>query len=166
MLDDARIEGSIASMVAEALSVIRRNLQRPRIATGVTRISESEIPPAALSQALVNALVHRNLSTSSRGTAVQVQLFADRLVIFNPGGLFGPVSGDTLGRSGVTTARNATLMQLLENAVMPGTGEAIVEHRGTGIPVMIQVLRSEDMASPRFEDEISTFSVIFPTPET
>jgi ATP-dependent DNA helicase RecG len=162
MLDDARIEGPIAGMVAEALSVMRRNLRRPRIATGATRISESEIPTAALSEALVNALVHRDLSHSSRGTAVQVQLFADRVVIFNPGGLFGPVSVDTLGRSGVTSARNATLMQLLEDAVMPGTGEAIVEHRGTGIPVMIQSLRSADMAPPRFEDEISTFSVIFP----
>ena len=29
----------------------------------------------------------------------------------------------------VDSARNATLMQLLEDAVMPRTGEAIVEHR-------------------------------------
>lgn len=113
-------------------------------------------------EAVVNALAHRDLSPQSRGTAVQAQLFVDRLVITNPGGLFGPVSVDTLGSAGVTSARNATLMQLLEDAVRPQTGEAIVEHRGTGIPVMIQALRSADMSPPRFEDGVSTFCVTFP----
>jgi ATP-dependent DNA helicase RecG len=121
-----------------------------------------EIPVAALSEAVVNALAHRDLSPQSRGTAVQVQLFVDRLLIINPGGLFGPVSVDTLGAAGVTSARNTTLMQLLEDAVMPRTGEAIVEHRGTGIPVMIQTLRAQDMSPPRFEDGVSTFCVTFP----
>jgi ATP-dependent DNA helicase RecG len=90
-----------------------------RFATGPTRVGGLEIPVAALSEAVVNALVHRDLAPQSRGTAVQVQLFIDRLIISNPGGLFGPVSVDTLGSAGVTSARNATLMQLLEDAVMP-----------------------------------------------
>jgi len=45
---------------------------------------------------------------------------------------------------------------------MPRTGEAIVEHRGTGIPVMIQALRAADMSPPRFENGVSTFCVTFP----
>ncbi|MBS0420171.1 MAG: putative DNA binding domain-containing protein [Proteobacteria bacterium] len=162
MLDDARIDGSIGRMLAETLVVIARNLRQPRIATGPTRRGALEIPVAALSEAVVNALAHRDLSPQSRGTAVQVQLFLDRLIITNPGGLFGPVSVDTLGSAGVTSARNATLMQLLEDAVTPRTGEAIVEHRGTGIPVMIQALRAADMSPPRFEDGVSTFCVTFP----
>ena len=162
MLDDARIEGSIGRMLSETLIVISRNLRQPRFATGPTRVGGLEIPVAALSEAIVNALVHRDLSPQSRGTAVQVQLFVDRLLITNPGGLFGPVSVDTLGSAGVTSARNATLMQLLEDAVTPRTREAIVEHRGTGIPVMIQALREADMSPPRFEDRVSTFCVTFP----
>jgi len=162
MLDDARIEGAIGRMLSEALIVIARNLRRPRIESGPSRVGGLEIPVAALSEAIVNALAHRDLSPQSRGTAVQVQLFADRLLITNPGGLFGPVSVDTLGAAGVTSARNATLMQLLEDAVVPRTGEAIVEHRGTGIPVMIQALRAADMSPPRFEDGVSTFCVTFP----
>ena len=162
MLDDARIEGPIGRMLSETLIVIARNLRQPRIATGPTRVGGLEIPVAALSEAVVNALAHRDLSPQSRGTAVQVQLFIDRLTITNPGGLFGPVSADTLGSAGITSARNATLMQLLEDAVMPRTGEAIVEHRGTGIPVMIQALRAADMSPPRFEDGVSTFGVTFP----
>lgn len=162
MLDDARIEGSIGRMLSETLLVIARNLRQPRVTTGPTRISGLEIPIAALSEAVVNALAHRDLSPQSRGTAVQIQLFVDKLLITNPGGLFGPVSVDTLGAAGVTSARNATLMQLLEDAVMPRTGEAIVEHRGTGIPVMIQALRAADMSPPQFEDGVSRFCVTFP----
>lgn len=162
MLDDARIDGSISRMLSETLIVIARNLRQPRIAAGPTRVGGLEIPIAALSEAVVNALAHRDLSPQSRGTAVQVQLFVDRLIITNPGGLFGPVSVDTLGSAGVTSARNATLMQLLEDAVMPRTGDAIVEHRGTGIPVMLQALREADMSPPRFEDAVSTFRVTFP----
>ena len=162
MLDDARIEGPIGKMLSDALIVIARNLRRPRIESGSVRFEGLEIPVAALSEAIVNALAHRDLSPQARGTAVQIQLFVDRVAISNPGGLFGPVSVDRLGTEGVTSARNATLMQLLEDAVMPRTGAAIVEHRGTGIPVMIQALRAADMSPPRFEDGISTFRVTFP----
>jgi ATP-dependent DNA helicase RecG len=80
MLDDARIEGAIGRMLAETLIVIARNLRQPRIATGPTRVGGLEIPVAALSEAVVNALAHRDLSPQSRGTAIQVQRFADRLV--------------------------------------------------------------------------------------
>jgi ATP-dependent DNA helicase RecG len=162
MLDDARIEGSIGTMLTQSLTVIQRNLRQTRRSTGPTRVTNQEFPVSALSEAVVNALAHRDLSPQSRGTAVQIQLFADRLVITNPGGLYGPVSIDTLGAAGVTSARNATLMQLLEDAIMPGTGEAIVEHRGTGVAVMVQALREADMSPPRFEDGIGTFRVTFP----
>ena len=37
----------------------------------------------------------------------------------------------------------------------------VSQHRGTGIPVMIQALRAADMSPPRFEDGISTFRVTF-----
>ena len=127
MLDDARIEGSIGRMLAETLIVIARNLRQPRIATGpapgrwvgntgscTERSSRKRArPPGSL------AAVARRCSTGPT--------FRHWLVITNPGGLLGPVSVDTLGSAGVTSARNATLMQLLEDAVMPRTGEAIVE---------------------------------------
>lgn len=162
LIDDARIEGNIAQMVAETITRIVGNMRHARREAGVMRTTDPELPRAALSEALVNALAHRDLYPDARGTAVQVHLFADRLTIVNPGGLYGPTTVDTLGTGGLTSARNAVLMQLLEDAVSPGTGEAIAEHRGTGIPAMIEALRAAAMSPPRFDDTIATFRVIFP----
>jgi len=67
-----------------------------------------EYPETALREAVVNALVHRDLSGSARGTQIQVEMYPDRLVIKNPGGLFGPVTIDSLGEEGISSARNAT----------------------------------------------------------
>jgi ATP-dependent DNA helicase recG-like protein len=71
-------------------------------------------------EAVVNALVHRDLSASARGTQVQVEMYPDRLVIRNPGGLFGLVMVDNLGEEGISSARNATLIKILEGVPLPG----------------------------------------------
>lgn len=162
LLDDVRLEGPIAQMVQQAITAIVGNLRKPRHEAGAFRTVPSELPRLALSEALVNALAHRDLSPLSRGTPVQVQVFVDRVVIQNPGGLFGPVTVDTLGVGGTSSARNPVLMQLLEDLVLPGTGEALAEHRGTGIAAMIEALREAEMSPPRFEDKVSSFTVIFP----
>lgn len=162
LLDDARIEGNIGQMAAQTITRIVGNMRHPRRYAGAVRTTDPELPRAALSEALVNALAHRDLYPDARGTAVQVHLFNDRLAITNPGGLYGPTTVDAPGTGGLTSARNAVLMQLLEDAVAPGTGEAIAEHRGTGIPAMIEALRAADMSPPRFDDTIATFRVTFP----
>lgn len=162
LLDDVRIEGPIAQMVPQAITAIVGNLRKPRHESGAFRAIPSEFPRAALSEALVNALAHRDLSPLSRGMPVQVQVFTDRVVILNPGGLFGPVNVDTLGVDGHSSARNPILMQLLEDLRLPGAGEALAEHRGTGIAAMIETLRAAEMSPPRFDDKVSSFSVTFP----
>lgn len=149
-------------MAAQTITRIVGNMRHPRRDAGAVRTTDPELPRATLSEALVNALAHRDLYPDARGTAVQVHLFNDRLAITNPGGLYGPTTVDALGTGGLTSARNAVLMQLLEDAVAPGTGEAIAEHRGTGIPAMIEALRAADMSPPRFDDTIATFRVTFP----
>jgi ATP-dependent DNA helicase RecG len=50
---------------------------------------------------IANALVHRDLDHWSDGLAVEVRLRRDRLVVANPGGLYG-VTVDRLGRDSVT----------------------------------------------------------------
>lgn len=162
LLDDVRLEGPMAQMVPQAITAIVGNLRKPRHEAGAFRATSSEFPRAALSEALVNALAHRDLSPISRGTPAQVQVFMDRVVIQNPGGLFGPVAVDTLGVGGTSSARNPVLMQLLEDLVLPGTGEALAEHRGTGIAAMFEALRETEMSPPRFEDKVSSFTVTFP----
>ncbi len=160
-LDEARIDGPIPLMIEPALNILQRNMKRRAIIQGVGRSSQWEYPLTALREAIVNALVHRDLSALARGTPVQIQLFTDRLTITNAGGLHGPVTIDTLGEAGISSSRNATLMRILEDTPVPTNGP-VCENRGSGIGAMLAALRDAGMSPPEFKDHIATFGVTFP----
>jgi ATP-dependent DNA helicase RecG len=161
-LDSVAIEGPIPVMVRDALTAIRRNMSRRSIVTGAGRQDIWEYPETALREAVTNALVHRDLSAASRGAQVQVEMFPDRLVIRNPGGLFGPVTLDNLGEEGSTSSRNAALLRILEDVPIPGEDRTVCENRGSGIRAMVNSLRRSGMTAPKFDDRISSFVVTFP----
>jgi ATP-dependent DNA helicase RecG len=161
-LDNRRFEGSIPAILRPALDALQRNMKRRSIVRGLFREDLWEYPETAVREALVNALAHRDLSASARGTPVQVQMFPDRLEIINPGGLYGPVTVDQLGQEGVSSARNQLLMRLLEDLTVPGEERGICENRGSGIGAMLAALRQAGMSPPRFDDRIATFRISFP----
>lgn len=170
-LDNVSLEGPVPVMVRDALAVVRRNMSRRAVISGAGRQDVWDYPEAALREAIVNALVHRDLSPGSRGTQVQIEMYPDRLTIRNPGGLFGTVTLDRLGEEGISSARNASLIRLLEDVPLPGETRTVCENRGSGIHTMTSTLRAAGMSPPGFEDKVSTFSVTFPnhtllSPET
>lgn len=161
-IDNVKLEGSIPIMVRDALSVLRRNMSRRAVVHGAGREDTWEYPEAALREVIVNALVHRDLSPASRGTQCQIEMYPDRLVVRNPGGLFGPVTVERLGEEGMSSARNSALMQVLEDVPIPGSVRTVCENRGSGIRTMIGALRLARMSPPEFEDRIGSFTVTFP----
>lgn len=161
-IDSVSVEGPIPVMVRDALAALHRNMSRRSTVRGAGRIDVWEYPEAALREAIVNALVHRDLSPTSRGTQVQVEMYPDRLVIRNPGGLFGPISEEDLGTEGVSSSRNATLLKILEDVPIPGTDRTVCENRGSGIRTMLAALRAAKMSPPTFTNRIATFAATFP----
>src|SRR5579862_1040261 len=139
-LDNQRIEGPIPAMLGPALAVLMRNTKRRAVVRGLYREDVGEYPVTAIREAIVNALVHRDLSSSSRGTPVQINMFNNRLVIHNPGGLYGPVTVDSLGE-GISAPRNIGLLRLLEDLTPVGERRAICENRGSGVGAMVEELR-------------------------
>src|ERR1022692_2680597 len=161
-LDNVTLEGPVPVMARDPLAAIRRNMSRRAVVAGAGRQDVWEYPETALREAVVNALVHRDLSSGARGTQIQVEMYPDRLVIRNPGGLFGPVTIDNLGEEGISSARNATLIKILEDVPLPGETRTVCENRGSGIRSMLGSLRAAGMSPPRFDDRISSFTVTFP----
>ncbi len=161
-LDSVVAEGAIPVLVQTAMNALRRNMKRRAVISGAGREDIWEYPEIVLREAIVNALVHRDLSPESRGTQVQVEMYPDRLVVRNPGGLFGPVTVDSLGEAGVSSARNATLMRILRDVVLPEDNRPVCENIGSGIREMIRSLRAASMRPPTFRDKIATFSAVFP----
>ncbi len=162
-LDNRRFDGPIPRLPRPVLDALERHMARRATVRGAFREDDWEYPETAIREALVNALSHRDLSTSARGAPIQIQLFPDRLTIVNPGGLFGPVSIDRLGEEGVSSARNQVLMKLLEDTTTPDEGRLVCENRGSGIGAMLAALRRAGLPNPRFTDRIATFEVVFQT---
>lgn len=161
-LDNASIDGAVPVMAAEALAITHRNMKSRALVSGAGRRDIWEYPPEALREVIVNALVHRDLSPGSRGTQVQIEMYPDRLRIMNPGGLFGAISIDHLGEEGKSSARNGSLLKILEDVQLPGDDRAVCENRGSGIRAMVAALRDAGMSPPRFADGTTTFAVTFP----
>lgn len=160
-LDNVTFDGPIPDIVEDVLERLRLRMSRRSVVAGAGRHDVWEYPELALREAVANALVHRDLSSSALGAQVQIEMYPDRLVVRSPGGLYGPVEIDRLGQGGVSSARNALLLKLLED-VPNRTGGTVVENRGSGIPAMVRALRAAGMAGPTFRDEISFFEVVFP----
>lgn len=120
---------------------------------------------------MTNALAHRDYSRLACGTQVQIELYVDRLVIRNPGGLFGTVTLDDLAQEGVSSSRNGYLIPLLGDIYLPGTDQVFADNRGSGMPEMLARLRRANLTLPTFDSKLSRFTVTFPkhtllTPET
>jgi ATP-dependent DNA helicase RecG len=160
-LDNVRIEGTIPDMLRPTLDVLRRNMKRRSVVRGLYREDVEEYPVTAVREAIINALAHRDLSNGSRGTPVQVQMFSDHLVVHNPGGLYGPVTVDSLGREGICATRNNMLLKLLEDVAAAGERQAVCENRGSGVGAMVASLRQARLPDPVFENRIATFRVTF-----
>lgn len=160
--DNATIRGPIPAMVEETVRVILRNTRTSGHVRGLGREDVGDYPVEALREAVTNALAHRDYSRHARGTQIQVELYVDRLVIRNPGGLFGTVTPDDLGQEGVSSSRNGYLIPLLADVYLPGTDQVVADNRGSGIPDMLARLRRADLTLPTFDSRLSRFTVTFP----
>lgn len=161
-LDNASLDGPIPAMAAEALAVVHRNMKKRALVTGAGRRDMWEYPTEALREAIVNALVHRDLGPGSRGNQVQIEMYPDRLRIMNPGGLFGAVDIDHLGEEGRSSSRNGALLKILQDVEIPGDDRVVCENRGSGIKAMLVSLREAGMSPPVFKDGTTSFEVRFP----
>lgn len=144
------VNGAIPEMLERSLELLREH-----------DIPEHLIP--ACREAIVNALQHRDYSPGARGAQVQINLFADRLEILNPGGLYGAASLSSL-QHGISAARNVRLSQLLGSTPCGRPGEApgcVVENLGTGLPRIRVVLQEASMPEPELRDFGTAFRITF-----
>lgn len=79
----------------------------------------------AVREAVINALVHRDYSIHTEGMPIQIIMYDDRLEIHNPGGIYGRIRIDQLGKVQPDT-RNPVLASELE--VLGITGESLFRY--------------------------------------
>ena len=154
-LDNARIEGTIPEMLEEAISFVKRNMRKKTIINPATgkREDRTDYPITAVREAILNALVHRDYSIHTEGMPIQILMFEDRMEIRNPGGIYGRMSIDQLGKVQADT-RNPVLALALE--VLD-----ITENRYSGIPTIRREMKAYNLVPAEFSDERGNFVVKF-----
>ena len=152
-LDNQRIEGNIPDMLSGALQFVKRNMRTKTIINEKTgqREDRTDYPVTAIREAVINALVHRDYSIHTEGMPIQLIMFQDRLEIRNPGGIYGRMRVDQLGKVQPDT-RNPVLASELE--VMH-----ITENRYSGIPTIRMEMDRYQLEQPEFVDERGSFIV-------
>lgn len=151
-LDNRKFEGTIKEIVDSATDYVMASMRKGSLIRGVTRQDIPEYPEVALREAIINAVAHRDYSNFVRGSHIQVRMFADRLEVENPGGLYGGVTIEGL-KEGQST-RNRLLVQLMEDM-------HLVENRGSGIDAMLEAMQKRGLPAPVFEDRKTSFLVKF-----
>lgn len=154
-LDNQRIEGDIPQMLEGALQFVRRNMKNRTIICEETgkREDRTDYPVTAVREAVVNALVHRDYSMHTEGMPIQILMFEDRMEIRNPGGIYGRIRADQLGKVQPDT-RNPVLAAALEVI-------GVTENRYSGIPTIRHEMERYGLQEPVFSDERGNFSVCF-----
>lgn len=158
--NQATITGPIPRMLDEALAWARRTFDTVIVsASDGTVHDRTEYPLLAFRELIANALVHRDLDNWSAGLAIEVRLRGDRLVVSNPGGLYG-ITVERLGRDAVTSARNARLVALCQHVRNPETGARVIEALASGIPTVTASLAESGLPPAHYVDAGIRFTVV------
>lgn len=153
-VDNKRIEGTIPQMLEGTLAFVLRNMKVKTIITEVgTRADKTEYPIKAIREIILNALIHRDYSMHTDRYPIRLVMYEDRLELENPGGLYGRITVDDLGKVSADT----------RNPYMAGALEIMIdtENRFSGIPTIVSELNKAGMAAPIFINSRGIFKVIF-----
>jgi len=151
-LDNKKIEGTIPQMIDGAINFVKRNMKSKTIIDDEgKRADKSEYPLKAVREIIINAVVHRDYSINTENSPVRIMLFSDRLEVENPGGLYGRITIDNLGKVGADT-RNPFIASNLEILIN-------TENRFSGIPTIRNEMKKAGLLPPLFENTRGVFKV-------
>jgi ATP-dependent DNA helicase RecG len=152
-IDNVRIEGTIPEMLDKAMSFVLKNTQTATIiGEEGKRKDKTEYPMKAIREVILNSLIHRDYSIHTDSSPVRLIIFNNRIEIENPGGLYGRITIDNLGKTSADT-RNPFIAGALE--VLMET-----ENRFSGIPTIINEMEKHGLIPPVFESERGVFKAI------
>ncbi len=150
-LDAADITGPLDVQIARSCSFVTRNM-RTAATKGVGRTDIPQYDAAAVFEALVNAVAHRDYAIY--GSKIRLRMYADRLELYSPGALSNTMTIESLPLR--QSARNEAITSLLARCEVPTdlsgleTGRtAMMDKRGEGVRIILE--RSEALSHRRPE---------------
>ncbi|MYA37075.1 MAG: winged helix-turn-helix transcriptional regulator [Gammaproteobacteria bacterium] len=142
IIDTLEIRSLPVRSVEDAVAFVQKHALRGMEIGAVHREERWNLPPAAVREAIVNAIVHADYS--QRGAPIRVSIFDDRLEVESPGLLpFGLTVDDLL--QGVSKLRNRVIGRVFHEL-------GLIEQWGSGIQRIVAVCRDAGLAPPVLEE--------------
>lgn len=139
--DSKEFDGCVIEQFESAFAFMRSKLPvRGMVGADGRRQDYLIIPEIALREALANAIVHRDYAATS--ARIQVDIYADRIEIINPGRSLMPI--DEL-ESTQSVTRNPLVMNFLKE-------NGYTEQKARGIRTIKHTIREAGLQAPVFEN--------------
>ena len=137
----ARLQTHVGHDVDKSQSIATRGQNRPRYAR------------RAIEEAVVNAFVHRDYSVDD---PVRIDVFADRIELWSPGGLVRGLEEARLAEGNVVPSwRNVSLVSFV-------VGLGLAQNLGQGLTTIIEQSQEVTGKRPAIHNEKGWFGVILP----
>src|SRR5690554_4218626 len=150
-LDKKEYRGNLFYQLEQTELFIKNHLHLKAEILGLQRTETYEIPMAAIREALINAIIHRDYSNFGRD--IKVGIYDDALNIVSPGGL---PHGITLNEAlqGRSEIRNKVLARVFKAL-------GYIEQWGSGIARIQQLCREADCQPPIIKETGDFFDIEF-----
>jgi predicted HTH transcriptional regulator len=144
--------GNIFEQADKAASFVYDSLRQPviQIPGSVAVNRPVEIPVFVISEAIINAIAHRNYNPSA---GVQVHVLADRIEIFNPGRLPDELTIEDLSKSHQSFPANPLIADAFFKA-------DYIQQAGSGTKEMVKLCRTTKLPEPVFESHRGIFKTV------
>ncbi len=142
ILDHTRLDMHPVQAIEEAVSFVEKHSMRGAVIGRVRRRDRWSLPPEAVREAIVNAVVHADYS--QKGAPIRIAIFDDRMEVENPGLLPFGLTLEELPL-GVSKLRNRVLGRVFQEL-------GLVEQWGSGVQRMIAACREDGLPAPTWEE--------------
>ncbi|MCY4622830.1 MAG: putative DNA binding domain-containing protein [bacterium] len=146
-----RLTGRLEDVLTRLDELLRLNIRtRVDMTSQMRETRQPDYPLVALQQLARNAVMHRRYDGTN--APVRVHWFSDRIEIANPGGLYGQVTSDNIGK-GATDYRNPLLAEIMHNL-------GFAQRFGVRIPLARREMSLNGNPMPEFHFDPARVSVI------
>ena len=149
IVDRTEIHAHLIRAVEEAIAFVGKHALHGADIGNVRRRERWSIPPIAVREAVVNAVVHADYA--QRGAPIRLAIFDDRLEVENPGLLPFGLTLEDLPR-GISRLRNRVIGRTFHAL-------GLIEQWGSGIQRMTAACRDAGLAPPTLEELGNRFRV-------
>jgi len=144
------ITGTLPEQIKRAETFLVDHLRKSVTISDKMRREESfEYPMEAARELLINAVAHRDYSI--RGDNIRMVIYSNRMEVYSPGGLPGPMTLQNLRDE--RFSRNPIIVQVLADM-------NFIEKLGYGVDRVIDLMRAKNLREPDFHERTGGFEVV------